>query len=87
MYILALGHLNNRKSSGVHLGPCGDPLGDPGVSCDPLKAEPVTWFLPQQSGDEVLCLGGQVGWEPQINLINQNVLIVEKVGLFNSKGI
>ena len=70
MHVLAQGHLNNRrKAAGVHLGPGRDPLDDPRVSSDPLKAEPVTWLLPQQSRDQVLRLGGEVGWEPQVNLI------------------
>ena len=80
MYVLAHGHLNNKsKSTGVHLGPCRDPLDDPRVSSDPLKAEPVAWLLPQQSRDQVLGLGGQVGWEPQVNLIHKKCTHCEKV--------
>ena len=85
MHILAHGHLNNRrkanevhlgpssdpldKAIGVHLRPCRDPLDDPRMSSHPLKAEPVTWLLPQKSRDQVLRLGGNVRWEPQVNLI------------------
>ena len=76
MHKLAHCHLNNRRqATGVHLGPGRDPLDDPRVGSDPLKAEPVTWLLPQQPRDQVLRLSGEVGWEPQVNLIHQNVLI------------
>ena len=61
------------------LGPGRDPLDDPRVSSNPLKAQPVTWLLSQQSGDQVLRLGGEVGWEPQINLNDQNVFIWKRL--------
>ena len=61
----------HKNHHGLSLGPGGDPLGDPRVSSNTFKVEPITRFLPQKSGYQILGLRGEVGGEPQINLNRQ----------------
>ena len=87
MHELAHCHLNNRrKATWVHLGPGRDPLDDPRVGSDPLKAEPVTWLLSYQSRNQVLRLSGKVGWEPQVNLISSKIYFLLKILEFDHLG-
>jgi len=73
--------LLHKNHHGLSLGPGGDPLGDPRVSSNTFKVEPITRFLPQKSGYQVLGLRGEVGGEPQINLGDSSVGFIVGLGL------